>query len=297
MVFIKPIRSHHDGKRTVANHDERSTNHATWGRREQQSRIRGDPLARRPRPRHDKQSQFRARPPRAERERMTNEANFRTFQPDNGGRGGKQSQFAFPAGMGDVGAGSSIGKLALAAATPRRKLAVRNKANFVGGEMAISDSNESGYAKKRVLWRRENKANSQNRDCRVASLLAMTGRGREPIVPNKANSRSRRVWAMWARRYPIGKLARAAATRDADSPSRTAESPGPSCQTNGIGSRTLPGSPGMALGLGPGGGGFCGEVRHVRKARRRLDLAVRGGILSGRFGQGRSERGHNAACS
>jgi len=78
--------------------------------------------------------------------------------------------------------------------------------------MAISDSNESGYAKKRVLWRRENKANSQKRDCRVASLLAMTARGREPIVENKANLRFRPVWTTWAHRCTIGKLALAAAT-------------------------------------------------------------------------------------
>jgi len=184
----------------------------------------------------------------------------------------------------------TIGKLALAAATPRRNRIVRNKANFGEGEMVISDSKDRGYEKHSALWARENKANSQSRDCRVASLLAMTGRSRELIVPNKANFYGGNMQNKPNLRgrdcFGASLLAMTGRSRELVVRNKA-----------NFGGRDW--LPCLRWGRGPaaGGGGFCGEVRRARKARRPLDLTLRGGILSGRFGQGRSERGHNAACS
>jgi len=66
---------------------------------------------------------------------VRNEANFRVFGAVNGGLGGKQSQFAFPTGMGDLAHRSTIGKVAFAAATPHADRIVSNKANFAGSSL------------------------------------------------------------------------------------------------------------------------------------------------------------------
>jgi len=76
--------------------------------------------------------------------------------------------------------------------------AAPNEANFDAGGILITGSPENSY-KKTHAWRcRENEANwvpvcgggsgPQGRDCFGASLLAMTRAGRDPTMPNKANS-------------------------------------------------------------------------------------------------------------
>jgi len=72
-------------KRAVANHDERSTNHATQGRREQPSRIHAEPLARGRGGHCVKQSQFRS------------------FWAENGGSGWKTKPIRAPGRFGRPG--------------------------------------------------------------------------------------------------------------------------------------------------------------------------------------------------
>ena len=64
---------------------------------------------------------------------------------------------------------------------------MRNKANSRPAELRLSTVWKEHYDKEHGPCLCENKANSRDRDCFGASLLAMTGWGEGAVVRNKAN--------------------------------------------------------------------------------------------------------------